>query len=112
MFNRKKMLAALRWLHRNPNKHISGDLAETADGFSCSTLDPDADCFCVLGRYANECGINTSQMSLEDFQLSSADEPLYDRLWMKNDFVVKIEANPAILLGELFNFTPEEITEG
>ena len=40
MFNREKMLAALRWLAANPDKHAEADLAYDAEMNIVSTLDP------------------------------------------------------------------------
>lgn len=45
---------ALTWLRENPDKHIRGSLAVSADGTTCTPNDPSAECFCVLGRISKE----------------------------------------------------------
>lgn len=45
---------ALDWLDANPDKHITGTLAEDAKGEDVSPIDPTAECFCILGRMVIE----------------------------------------------------------
>lgn len=45
---------ALIWLRENPEKHITGSLAVTKEGLGCAPNDPEAECFCVLGRISHE----------------------------------------------------------
>lgn len=59
--NFKVSPAALRraadWLQANPDKHISGHLAEDAKHRPLpSPFDPKAECFCAFGRYMVELG--------------------------------------------------------
>jgi len=53
-------LAAADWLEANRDKHITGDLAIDASGNDVRYNDPDADCFCALGRLGKELGLEPS----------------------------------------------------
>lgn len=48
------VLNAVHWLRENREKHIIGDLALNENGDMCSPTDPNAECFCVLGRISKE----------------------------------------------------------
>lgn len=48
------ILNATSWLRANRDHHITGDLAETKEGDFCRPNDPNAVCFCVLGRISKE----------------------------------------------------------
>jgi hypothetical protein len=67
--NRTAILAAADWLEANPDKHISVELARTADGGRCSPNASVATCFCALGRIAVEAGYEV---------------PMYSRAQMSN----------------------------
>lgn len=54
---RNAVLAATGWLRENRDKHITGDLAVTTDGRGCEPNDPNAECFCVLGRISKELNV-------------------------------------------------------
>ena len=57
---------ALDWLDANPDKHITGTLAEDENGKSVEPDSPDAQCWCVLGRMVVEGGLATSRFATED----------------------------------------------
>lgn len=54
---------AADWLEANPDKHIGKKLATDDTGLSVSTLSPDATCFCAVGRWARELGIDTRRIN-------------------------------------------------
>ena len=86
MLNRQKMLAALQWLGANPDNHIKTQLAHDAEDNPVSTLDPKAECFCALGRYAVEMGINTRYMDHRLFGVETAqDSRQFSSVWETND---------------------------
>ena len=51
---RQAFLDAADWLEANPDRHIAGYLAADKQGARCTPLDPDAACFCGVGRVAKE----------------------------------------------------------
>lgn len=129
MFNREKMLAALRWLAANPDKHAEVDLAYDAEMNVVSTLDPEATCFCALGRYAVEMGVDTEYMDRDAFDVTSDedDRDLFTQVWSTNDDILgaareepsvylardaETSRKAVIAVGKLFNFTEEEIFQG
>ncbi len=127
MFNREKMLAALRWLAANPDKHAEADLAYDAEMNIVSTLDPEAECFCALGRYAVEIGVDTQYMDRDTFGIPyDEDGELFTQVWSTNDDILGAVREPGvytarnaetsrkavIAVGKLFNFTEEEIFQG
>ena len=128
MFNREKMLAALRWLASNPDKHAEVDLAYDAEMNVVSTLDPKAECFCALGRYAVEMGVDTQYMDRDAFgvPIDDDDDDLFTQVWSTNDDVLGEVREPGVYVArdaetsrkavitvdKLFNFTEEEIFQG
>lgn len=51
-------MAAIDWLEANPEKQLTGMFAATADRRYVRHRDPDAACFCVLGRIAKDVGLH------------------------------------------------------
>jgi hypothetical protein len=49
---------AITWLEANRDRHITGTLAKDSNGYSCKPNDPDAQCFCALGRMSKELNIS------------------------------------------------------
>jgi hypothetical protein len=87
--NRTAILAAADWLEANPDKHISGDLAQDADGNVVSPLDPEADCFCAMGRLIVESGgplnLNTMQVFGQIGRAVGIEDDVLTTIWMTND---------------------------
>ena len=117
---RDKMVAALRWLLEHPSSHIGGFLAENAEGVTVTTMSPHATCFCPLGRYAREIGLDTSELMYEDYGLTAEQGA---ETWRTNDraFAYNIdgvlqakseERRVAQLLavGEIYGIAAAEIT--
>lgn len=48
------IVKAIDFLDKNPERHIIGDLAIDSNGQDCDPNDPDAQCFCMLGRISHE----------------------------------------------------------
>ena len=124
MFQRDKMLAALRWIATNPDKHLEAEMAMTSNFVATTTMAEDAECFCALGRYARECGIDTNDISVEELGLTDRDHSLMRATWQTNDGVIRrirgrstdwesgnAEASrtAAIEIGKLFDITEDEI---
>lgn len=49
---------AVAWLQKNPDRHITGDLALTKKGTRTIPTRSSAYCFCFLGRVAKEAGLD------------------------------------------------------
>lgn len=62
------ILNATSWLRANRDRHITGDLAVTANGGFCPPNDPRADCFCVLGRISKELNQSSYPDADEEFE--------------------------------------------
>jgi hypothetical protein len=54
---RDAFIAAAKWLKENPRNHTQGSLAINRDGKRVRPNDPEAKCFCFLGRAAKEMGL-------------------------------------------------------
>jgi hypothetical protein len=87
--NRTAILAAADWLEKNPDKHIAVELARTAQGHRCLPNDPNATCFCALGRIAVEMGFELSPYSrsqLGDIGTAAGlSSPQLGAIWVAND---------------------------
>lgn len=105
---------AINWLEAHPDKHIAGSLAETADGYNIDPTDPDADCFCILGRIAKEADIHT-----DAGQLYAALDVFLEPLWLDTEGVYEVndrlidednETKPPVIaeLRELFKIPTKE----
>lgn len=57
---------ALDWLDANPDKHISGTLAENSDGETVEPNSEEAVCFCVLGRMVVEGNLEAAILFSDD----------------------------------------------
>lgn len=60
------MHKALDWLDANPDKHISGTLAENSDGETVEPNSEEAVCFCVLGRMVVEGNLEAAILFSDD----------------------------------------------
>lgn len=111
MFDKTKMLSALQWLAANPDSHTEGDLATTADHHQVSTLDPRATCFCALGRYAVEIGLDTDCMDVRLFGIAHEEDMLFHDVWVTNDYAVRNRGKKDALIqvGALFGISKEEV---
>lgn len=77
---------ALAWAKANPDKIVSGVLATNADGQRVTTRDPDATCFCLVGRIAHEADADvvTTQEGMKTF-LDDINDVEANKLWANND---------------------------
>ncbi|MGN6819442.1 MAG: hypothetical protein ACTHJR_12300 [Sphingomonas sp.] len=77
-FTKQDVVAGLAraadWLTKNPDRHIAGTLARDSYGDSCDPTNPNAQCFCALGRFANEMGV---AVPLDTQNPNEEYEPLY-----------------------------------
>ncbi len=72
---------AVTWLRANPDRHITGDLAQRIDHTPVAANAPDAHCFCVLGRISHELGL-PNYPGKENLNRLDLDQ---DELWRLND---------------------------
>jgi hypothetical protein len=101
VITREHITRALNWLAAHPDNHIGVELATNDRGSSRSTLDPEATCFCALGRIAVEAGIDTDDVTgvtkpLEDAQIIDNG----DLVWNVNDEHVG-EDHPELAIAKL-----------
>ncbi len=74
---------AAQFFRENPHQHITGELAQTADRQPTSTLDPEATCWCFLGRMAVEARIDA--MCMADVAQPLGFPTRYNDVWHTND---------------------------
>lgn len=55
---KQAIIDAADWLSANPERHIRGELAIDDKGLSCDVSNPNAQCFCAVGRVAHEYGLS------------------------------------------------------
>ena len=104
------IIRALDWLEENPDKHIADSYALTKDGYVCDPNEPEADCFCVVGRIAHELGqeIFETEDQMGDHNLSAAEiEDMQDQLIEKG---LKAEAIGSVKF--MVNLSYKEIDNG
>lgn len=122
------MLAALRWLYQNPEAHIGANIAVDASGRVVSTLSDQATCFCAVGRYAVESGIDISSLESESLGMdpeSIEHEAELDAVWETNDLAFIFEGDylpkaipvsesarvkALVSIGGHYNISSEDIT--
>ena len=51
---REAAARAADWLEANPDKQVRFKMAQNKYGDTVSTIDPEASCFCAVGRLAHE----------------------------------------------------------
>lgn len=88
---------AADWLEANRDRHIVGALALDSRGATVAPSNPDAQCFCALGRFAVEAGINLSTV------INDEPDVTYDPL---ND-VLKDEETGASFVTEIYTANDE-----
>jgi hypothetical protein len=71
---KQALIAAADWLEANPERHTTSYLALDSQGRTCNPDDPDAQCFCGVGRVAKELGVTGTRV------YDKVDEAINERL--------------------------------
>lgn len=81
------ILAAVKWLRENPDKHIAGTFAKDETGWSVDPNKPEAACFCAYGRFLKE-------LDMEDRTENTEEVLPFLQVWTRNDgFPQDVDAN-------------------
>lgn len=71
---KQAIFAAADWLEGNQERHIKGSAAINAKGFNVDPTDPEAECFCAIGRIGKELNIKFDDGDYSNF--NAAFEPV------------------------------------
>lgn len=96
------LLAAALFLEQNRTKHITGSFALNAQGHEVFPTDPEAECFCALGRYAKERGLVPAEdQGVWDLLWTDLGQPAVNRTYSRND---EDKSGGAISFGEGYEY--------
>jgi hypothetical protein len=92
---RQAVLDAKAWFDENPTRLIKGYLAVNSEGKTCPTNDPDAQCFCAIGRVAKELDLN-NETTQGAIKVLRAREDI--SLYVKYDLEEVVSQNDDVML--------------